>query len=81
MNSEKDLYNKLLPALRCKKHELELNNIDIVSTMNIWKYNKEYNWKVKGLTIAKMVDDILNTPDKMYYDYVVKKIKESERNG
>lgn len=71
MNTEKDLFNKLKPALRCKKHELINSKINSVNEVSIWKYNKENNWKhVKGLTISKMVDDILNTPNEEYYNYV-----------
>lgn len=80
-NSQTELFNKVKPALRTKKHELIRNGIRIVKEIDIWNYNKEYNWrKAKGLTLASMVDDILNTNDKAYEDYVISMIngRESE---
>lgn len=78
-NSQIELFNKLKPAIRTKKHELIRNGIKFVKETDIWEYNKEYNWRqATGLTLAGMVNDILNTSDKLYEEYVLKKIKESE---
>lgn len=79
INSQTELYKKVLPALRTKRHELMLNGIKIVKEVDIWNYNKEYNWKnAKNLTLASMVDDILNTSDKSYEDYVIDKLNNNE---
>lgn len=79
INSQTELYKKVLPALRTKRHELMLNGIKIVKEIDIWNYNKEYNWKnAKNLTLASMVDDILNTSDKSYENYVIEKINNNE---
>jgi len=79
INSQTELYKKVLPALRTKRHELMLNGIKIVKEIDIWNYNKEYNWKnAKNLTLASMVDDILNTNDKSYENYVIEKINNNE---
>lgn len=79
INSQTELYKKVLPALRTKRHELILNGIKIVSEIDIWNYNKEYNWKnAKNLTLASMVDNILNTSDKLYEDYVIDKLNKNE---
>ena len=81
-NSQNDLFNKVLPALRTKKSELSRKGIKFISEIDIWEFNKIYNWrKAKGLTLASIVNDILNTDDKLYEEYVLKKIKESEDNG
>lgn len=78
-NSQTELFNKLRPAIRTKKHELIRNGIKFVKETDIWEYNKEYNWRqATGLTLAGMVNDILNTSDKNYEKYALKKIKESE---
>lgn len=78
-NSQMELFNKLRPAIRTKKHELIRNGIKFVKETDIWEYNKEYNWRqATGLTLASMVNDILNTSDKNYEEYVLKKIKDSE---
>lgn len=79
INSQSELYRKVLPALRTKKHELILKGIRIVKEIDIWNYNKENKWKnVTGLTLASMVDDILNTEDKKYEDYVLERINNYE---
>ena len=80
ITTQNDLYKKLKPALRTKKHELILNGIRFVKEIDIWNYNKVFNWKnARGLTLAGMVDDILNTSDKEYEDYVLDKINKEDR--
>ncbi|MDE6141475.1 MAG: post-transcriptional regulator [Bacilli bacterium] len=75
INSQTDLYKRIKPALRTKKHELIAAGIKIVSEKDIWDYNKENKWRNgKGLTIASMVDDVLNTDNNVYQDYVIKKL-------
>lgn len=55
------------------------SGIRFVKEKDIWEYNKEFNWRqATGLTLASMVNDILNTSDKLYEEYVLKKIKDSE---
>lgn len=77
INNQRDLYNKVLPALKTKRSELLRSGIRIVKEEDIWNYNKEYKWKsATSLTLASIVDDILNTDNKEYEDYVIKKINE-----
>lgn len=79
IKSQKELYVKLLPALRTKKHELDAASFKFINEIDIWNYNKLYNWKdAKGLTIASMVDNILNTPNALYADYKIEQIKKSD---
>ncbi len=81
-NSQMELFNKLKPALRTKRHELERKNIKFIREIDIWNYNKENIWaKARGLTIAGMVNHILNTDDKKYEEYCLKKMKERDNNG
>ena len=81
-NSQNELFIKVKPALRTKKNELVRNGIKIVNEIDIWEYNKIYNWrKAKGLTLASLVNDILNTEDKLYEEFVIKKRKDSENDG
>lgn len=78
-SNQNELYQKLKPALRTKKHELFLNGIKFVKEIDIWNYNKEKNWKTaKGLTIAGMVNDILNTSDTEYENFVLVKINSED---
>ena len=81
INSQTELYKRIKPALRTKKHELMAAGIKIVTEKDIWNYNKENKWRNgKGLTIASMVDDVLNTDNGIYEEYVLKKfnIKDDE---
>ncbi len=81
-NSQNELFNKVKPALVTKRNEMIRKGIKIVKVTDIWEYNKEINWrKAKGLTLAGLVNDILNTDDKDYLEYVVSKIEESDENG
>lgn len=79
INSERELYNRVLPALRTKKHELNRSGIKIVTEKDIWLYNKYNNWRnVTGLSLAQMVADILNTSDSDYVEYKEQKVKEQD---
>ena len=79
IRTQKELYNRVKPALRCKKHELFNNDIKYISEDDIWTYNKNYKWKtIKGLTLSQVVDDILNTPNKEYERYVLSKLNTEE---
>lgn len=71
IKSQEELLNRLKPALRTKRNELELAGIRIVTEKDIWNYNIS-KWKNStGLTLADLVDDILNTNNKEYEDYVI----------
>ena len=77
-NTETELYKHVLPALKTKRHELIRDGIEIINEKDIWNYNKLNKWKKdSGLTLAKMVDDILNTDNNTYYEYG-QKIKQGE---
>ncbi len=81
INSQKELFNRLLPALRTKKHELIASGIKIVNEYDIWNYNKITNWvSSTELTLATMVDNILNTDNRLYEEYVIEKMKKMNRN-
>lgn len=79
INSQRDLYNKVLPALKTKRHELMAAGIKIVKEEDIWNYNKNKKWRnANSLTLAGIVNDILNTDNQEYEDYVVKKINDTQ---
>lgn len=81
INSQKELFNRLLPALRTKKHELIASGIKIVNEYDIWNYNKVTNWVTSSeLTLATMVDNILNTENNVYEEYVIRKMNKMNRN-
>ena len=79
IKSQKELFIRIKPALRCKKHELMASGIDFVSEIDIWNYNKNNIWKnIKGLTLYEIVDDVLNTPNEEYKRYVIDKLNTKE---
>ena len=78
-SNQNELYLKVLPALKTNKNEMKREGFKMVKEIDLWEYNKEYNWKrAKGLTLASIVNDILNTDSKLYQEYIIKKYEESE---
>lgn len=74
-SSQTELYERVRPALRTKRHELIRAGFKYIKEEDIWNYNIDNNWRrAKGLTLASMVNDILNTSDNAYSEYVLKKI-------
>ena len=70
-NSEKDLYNRLLPALRTKVAEAQRNGMNYIHVEDIWNYLKVSKWsKCRDLFLYQMVDDIINTELYKIDDYV-----------
>ncbi len=80
-NSQRDLFNKLKPALKTKVHELERSGIRYIREIDIWDFNKENSWRnATGLTIASMVNDILNTDEKLYIEFTLKRLRKRDND-
>ena len=74
-NSLTELYNRLLPAMETKVNELKINGITYIQIDDIWNYLKINKWsKSKDLTLSRCVDDILNTSDLEYKNYIKNKM-------
>ena len=76
-NSINDLYNRVLPALKSKRKELKKNSINYITEKDIWLVLSKNKWqKEKNLTLADIVDDILNIDNSkllsMYHLYYKK---------
>ena len=72
----KQLYNRLLPALRTKKSEMIRYGINYVSEEDIWNYLKEIKWKkANNLSLYDMVNDVLNTDNSYIESYLKNKLK------
>ena len=81
-NNINELYKRVYPALKSKIKELKKNKIDYIKEVDIWNYLVETRWKnTKGLVLADIVDDILNTDNKKIEDYVKDQIKKMERKA
>jgi len=75
-----ELYNRLLPALRSKKKELNSKGYKYIHEEDIWNYLKQTAWKQNiQLTLDKMVDDILNTSNDEFDNYMKLKIENYHR--
>ena len=65
-NSIKELYNRVGPALRCKKRILQKKGIQ-VKEEDIFKYIEKKKWsKSKNLTLSDIVSDIINLRDEVF---------------
>ncbi len=81
INSLKDLYNLLLPALKSKRREMNSLKYTYVKEIDIWNYIKENIWQNStNLTLGDMVSDILNTDNDLIGGYVARQITESRTN-
>jgi RecB family exonuclease len=79
--SLKELYVKIKPALTSKKEELSRIGLNHIKEEDIWNYLKETKWgKTTNLSLAEMVNDILNTDNDKIETYVKIKMKEMKRN-
>ena len=68
-----ELYQRVLPALRTKRHKLSLLGITFVSEEDIWKLLMD-KWKHgRGLTLFDIVDDILKLDIDVILDNYVEK--------
>lgn len=75
INSSLDLYKRLSPAMNCKIRELVKYDIDYIKKEDIWNYLMKNKWdKEKGITLAEMVDDILNLDNKLLDNFVKSKL-------
>ena len=71
-----DLKAHIKPALDSKVKELRRKKIDYVSQDDIFEYLRNNVWPFKSnLTLYNIVDDILNTNNEVFCNYVVSKIK------
>ncbi len=71
------LYERLVPALKSKELEMHKNHMIYITKKDIWNFFYHTKWK-KGmdLTLADLVDDILNT-DNFEIDEYVRKERET----
>ncbi len=64
INSLRDLYNMVLPALKTRTNELKRNKINFINEKQIWHYLKENVWsEEENLTLFDMVSDILSVKE------------------
>lgn len=70
-SSEKELYERLKPALLTKASDFKRKGISYISIEDIWNYLKISKWaNSKNLLLYQMVDDIINIDDMLVDNYV-----------
>lgn len=81
-NSVKELYDRVYPALKSKVKELKKNNVTYIKEIDVWNCLVEKKWKhTKGLLLSTIVDDILNTDNRIIKNFVKEQMKNIERNA
>lgn len=79
-NSQKELYDRLKPALNTKMTELKENSYGYLKIEDIWNYLKESKWRSShNLVLSEMVSDILNSDNELIDAYFKDKINEKNR--
>ncbi len=79
-NTEEELYNKLLPAIKTKKSEIRRTGLNYILEEDIWNALKLNKWQYKtNLSLDEMADDILNTDNDFFDSYVKKEISKLHR--
>ena len=69
-----DLKAHVKPALDSKVKEMQRRNIKYVNQDDIFEYLRNMVWPLKSnLTLYNIVDDILNTDNKVFCNYVINK--------
>ena len=68
-SSLEELKKRIMPALRVRKRELKRTNINITEE-ELWNYFVDKYWKnAINLSLAKMVDNVLNDEVNLGGDY------------
>ena len=79
-NSISELYKRIRLALVTKTNELKKRSINYIKEEDIWNYLKEKKWlKTADLSLAEMVNDILNLDNYEIENYVKNKMNSIER--
>ena len=69
-SSAKELYIRLLPALKSKTKLLKRNGFCYIKEQDIWNALRNKKWQnTYGLELCDMVDDILNTDSFFFNNY------------
>lgn len=68
-SSTNELYNRVKPALECKKNDLKRKGYPYLKIEDIFLALKDYKWNTAhDLSLYEIVDDILNTNDEFFLE-------------
>ena len=77
-NTLEELYKRIYPALTTKRNELVRNGYKYIKEKDIWNYLSTTKWtNSKGLTLASMVNDILNSNNEQIDKYLKEYLEKS----
>ena len=69
-NSEEELYNRVLPALKSKRKMISRIGFKNVSEKDIWDYLRIKVWNNKtDILLCELVDDILKVKEELVVQY------------
>jgi len=76
----KELYMRVLPALRSKTKELHKKGYHYIHEEDVWNFLKNYKWtSARNLDLGVMVNDIFEVNDHELNEYVKEEIKKYHR--
>ncbi len=80
-NSLQELFKRIKPALTTRVRELYRLGYDYLKEEDIWNYLKTTNWRdAKDLSLAEMVNDILEVDEFKIDRYMKDKLKVTTRS-
>lgn len=75
----KDLYKRVLPALKTKVSELKRGKIAFLTEEDIWNYLRRGKWKNEtDLTLLDIVNDILFIDEREILSYMQKRQEQEQ---
>lgn len=76
-STQKELYERVKPALHAKLQELKRLNYQDITEIDIWKYLAEIKWKKsRNLMLSDIVSDIIHVDNNQLDTYLKNKNKE-----
>jgi len=79
-NSLEELYDRIKPALKTKKSEMQRAGFLYIKETDIWNYFKEIKWQnAKDLSLHDMVNDIINIDNYHIDQYLKEKLSQEKR--
>ena len=70
-NNATELYQRVFPALKTKKDEINLQFKSHIKEIQVWQYMRNKRWnEIVDLTLGDIINDILNTNNEDIYFYI-----------
>ncbi len=79
-SSKEELYQRVTPALKAKKAELNREGYTYIMEADVWNYLIQEKWtKSHNLMLCDIVDDILRTDNQLIDAYLKRKLESTSR--